>query len=197
MRLDAANPDGLHKTVMRLFPMNAGFEARRVHGVLHRLEESGEGQLMLMIQSRVKPNPTNLLPGYLSENPCIRDVSGERQAIGAGNRFLFRLKANTTKKIRTKTGSDGRRSNGQRVPVRGDAARLEWLGRHASRSGFIFSNVRAREVQARGQTIRVAGVVFDGVLEVTDAGAFRATLEQGIGPAKAYGFGLLSIRRSI
>lgn len=37
------------------------------------------------------------------------------------------------------------------------------------------------------------GVTFDGVLEVTDAEAFRNSLVNGIGTGKAYGFGLLSI----
>ena len=36
-------------------------------------------------------------------------------------------------------------------------------------------------------------VRFDGLLRVTDAGDFRETLICGIGPGKAYGFGLLSI----
>ncbi len=38
-------------------------------------------------------------------------------------------------------------------------------------------------------------VTFDGELAVTDADRFRAALRDGIGPAKAYGFGLLSVRR--
>jgi len=36
-------------------------------------------------------------------------------------------------------------------------------------------------------------VRFDGLLRITDADAFRETLIRGIGPAKAFGFGLLSI----
>lgn len=36
-------------------------------------------------------------------------------------------------------------------------------------------------------------VLFEGRLRVTDADRFRAALAAGIGPAKAYGFGLLSI----
>lgn len=36
-------------------------------------------------------------------------------------------------------------------------------------------------------------VLFEGRLRVTDADTFRETLARGIGPAKAYGFGLLSI----
>lgn len=36
-------------------------------------------------------------------------------------------------------------------------------------------------------------VRFDGILTVTDQALFRTTLEKGIGSAKGFGFGLLSI----
>lgn len=39
-------------------------------------------------------------------------------------------------------------------------------------------------------------VRFDGLLRVTDADAFRKTLARGIGPGKAFGFGLLSVART-
>jgi CRISPR system Cascade subunit CasE len=42
-------------------------------------------------------------------------------------------------------------------------------------------------------TITLAGARFDGLLQVVDPTLFRAALATGIGPAKAYGFGLLSI----
>ena len=37
------------------------------------------------------------------------------------------------------------------------------------------------------------GVRFDGVLQVTDVGALVEAVRGGIGPAKAFGFGLLSL----
>lgn len=209
VRFDVANPEGLHKTVMRLFPDDAGPEARKAHAVLHRLDESPDGRLMLLVQSSSKPDVAKFLPSYLldlgrdpdlafsgiDENPSLRNVASERKAIGVGDRFHFRLKANTTKKIGTKSGPDGKRVHGQRVPVRGDEARVEWLKRHAEVAGFGFADVRVREVGARGRDVRLAGVLFDGVLDVKDPAAFRAALESGIGPAKAFGFGLLSLSR--
>lgn len=39
-------------------------------------------------------------------------------------------------------------------------------------------------------------VLFEGELEVMDAERFRQVLEQGVGPGKAYGFGLLSVAPS-
>ena len=209
VRADAANPEGLHKTVMRLFPMDAGPEPRKAHGALHRLDEGGDGRLMLLVQSLVKPDASALQPGYLvdlkrrpelvpagiSANPSIRTVDDERRAIAPASRWAFRLKANTTRKIGTKTGADGKRVNGQRVPLRGDDARLEWLHRHAEAGGFMVVAVRTTELPARGRGVRLAGALFDGVLEVKDAGLFRAALAAGVGPAKAFGFGLLSIAR--
>ena len=37
------------------------------------------------------------------------------------------------------------------------------------------------------------GLTFEGILEVTDPERFAATVRAGIGPAKAYGYGLLSL----
>jgi CRISPR system Cascade subunit CasE len=38
------------------------------------------------------------------------------------------------------------------------------------------------------------GVDFQGVLRVTDRAAFHYAFETGIGPAKAFGFGLLMLQ---
>lgn len=43
------------------------------------------------------------------------------------------------------------------------------------------------------QRLTFGAVVFDGVLVVTDADAFREAVRRGIGSGKAYGFGLLSV----
>jgi CRISPR system Cascade subunit CasE len=208
-RADIASPEGLHKTVMRLFPMNTAAEPRKAHGVLHRLDESRDGRLMLLVQSRAKPNTSTLPAGYLADlsdvpalveagisaNPSVRSVDEERGRIAAKDRFVFRLKANTTRKIGTRSGPDGKRVHGRRVPVRGDDARLEWLKRHATAAGFDVMGVRVSEVAARGRHVRLAGAIFEGILEVEDPVRFREALETGLGPAKAFGFGLLSIAR--
>lgn len=45
----------------------------------------------------------------------------------------------------------------------------------------------------RPHDISIYSVRFDGVLTVTDPDTFRQTVAAGIGPAKAFGFGLLSV----
>ena len=211
VRADLQSPESLHKTVQRAFP-DPGPSPRRTHAVLHRLEHDRWARLILLIQSRTKPLvdrwPANyvldiggdldLAFSNIGENPAIRDVEAERAALSVGRRLLFRLRANTTRRIDTKT-TDGVRHGGRRVPVHGDTARMQWLARHAETSGFSFDagSLRISEIAAAGGTggkqVTVAGAIFEGVLLVRDVVRFRQALEAGIGPAKAYGFGLLSI----
>jgi CRISPR-associated protein Cas6/Cse3/CasE subtype I-E len=44
-----------------------------------------------------------------------------------------------------------------------------------------------------GSPQRLGAVRFDGILQVTNAELFLQTLRAGIGPAKGFGFGLLSV----
>ena len=215
VRADLRDPEGLHKTVMRAFPDDAGPSPRRAHAVLYRLDHERSGRMMLLLSSRTMPMTDRWPTGYLlplgddfelafstvHENPAIRNVEAERAALVAGHRFAFRLLANTTKKIDTKTGSEGARRHGRRVPVRGDEERLQWFARHAEAAGFVVEGgaIRVTEVAPRsgrtGKSVTVAGALFEGVLVVRDADRFRESISAGIGPGKAYGFGLLSIAR--
>lgn len=89
----------------------------------------------------------------------------------------------------------------------------KWLQARAARCGFALapragspapyemqletSGYRQHEFHTRGRApIKVTTVDFDGVLEVTDATAFLASLSSGIGPAKGFGCGLLLIKRA-
>jgi len=128
-------------------------------------------------------------------------------AINAGSRFHFRLVANPVFRVREKSlDARGNRLEpkwvGKRVPVPGDEASLRnWLERRAARAGFLLKDLtviqcgyvyvnKTREA-AGGQRLR--SVRYEGLLEVTMPDEFRETLARGIGPAKAFGFGLLSI----
>jgi CRISPR system Cascade subunit CasE len=215
---DLADPVELHRTVMRAFPDDAGPSPRQAFGVLHRVDEDRRrGWRVLLVQSAARPDFERLPEAYFlppeddldlalggdGRNPSVRSVAEERGGIAAGDRFFFRLRANTTKKILTKSLADGTKQNGKRVPVEGDVARLQWLARHAAASGFELDDVRVRELQPISKRRKdekqrtFAGAIFEGTLRVVDAETFRRkALADGIGPAKAYGFGLLSILRA-
>ncbi|MDZ4261299.1 MAG: type I-E CRISPR-associated protein Cas6/Cse3/CasE, partial [Pseudomonadota bacterium] len=92
------------------------------------------------------------------------------------------------------------------------ASSLNWLEQHAEQAGF---RVLTRELhdergvreeksvrvdgytqhRAERKDIRFSTVDFTGELEITNVLAFRKTLLNGIGHAKAFGCGLLLIRR--
>lgn len=213
VRSDVRNPEGLHKTVMRAFPLTNSSSPRAEFGVLHRLDVEREDRIVLLIQSRTKPAVESWADGYVLDmssdldlafsnvgaNPAIREIEAEHASVRPGQRFIFRLRANTTRKIDTKSAADGPRRNGKRVPVRGEDARLAWLRRHATAAGFEFETekVRVNEIAPMGgrdaSAKTFAGALFEGMLVVRDDSLFRVALCNGIGPAKAYGFGLLSI----
>ncbi len=214
VRRDLGDAQALHKTVMRALPPADGrpHSARAVHGVLFRAEVDGRaGRVVLLVQSRIPPDWSVLVSGYLlegvGENPATKDIAQAWAAIRDGLTLRFRLRVNPTRKIETKSGPDGVRRNGRRVPLGDDASRLTWLERKSVEAGFRLAaaapgvpDVRVvKEAKLAGwrqstmSRLTFAPVLFDGRLIVTNADRFREGLEQGIGPGKAYGFGLLSI----
>ena len=198
----------LHQLVMTGFDSDAGPAARAQHGVLHRLEiDSRGGALVLYVQSASDPNWSRLPAGALvslegRRNPVARDLT-ELDLIAPGKLARFRLRANPTRKIGTKS-VDGQRRHGQRVPHRDDERCIEWLARKGNDHGFeimrdaqgqpkvLLIREPVRRGRRDGTAITFEGVRFDGLLRIVDADAFRAGVINGIGPGKAFGFGLLS-----
>ena len=77
-----------------------------------------------------------------------------------------------------------------------------WLDRKAEDSGFRVLSLLVipegmvtpeKHSAEASHRMSVYSVRFDGLLMVTDSERFRDALAAGIGPAKAFGFGLLSV----
>lgn len=197
VRRDLADPYELHRTVMRAF---AG--RREVAGVLHRLETTTDDRLVLLVQSAEAPDWSALAVGdYLLpddpaaalDNPAVKPFD---PAPAVGRVLRFRLRANPT----VKKKRDGRLSN--RVPLLRAEEQEAWLARQADRHGFALLRLALADEQTeRGrvasqgpaQTMQVFSVQFDGLLRVTDETRLAAALREGIGPARAFGCGLLSV----
>jgi CRISPR system Cascade subunit CasE len=121
-------------------------------------------------------------------------------------RYAFDLRVNPTKALvqREPDGSpklkaNGKRTSGKRVPLVKEEDLRAWIDRKAAEAGFRISDGKPLEIgpmveshfrrkETRGLH---GGVQFRGVLEVVDETKFRDTYIRGIGPAKAFGFGLL------
>lgn len=175
------------------------------------------GIAMLIVQSDSAPDWQPLLkryPGYVTPSPDsdLDPISTMERHLSfhPGQRLKFRLRANPTRKIK----SDGRK-NGQRLGLTTPDEQRAWLERKASDAthpnGFRLihfdtipdpaarrQRVAPRTTDDQGvatatQSRTHVAVLFEGILEVTDPEQLQHTLRAGIGSAKAFGFGLLSV----
>lgn len=171
-------------------------------GFLFRIDPQLGGRAVILVQSALKPDWDYAFrnAGHLLAAPPEPRAFAPRFA--AGQLFRFRLMANPTRKVETKTGPDGRRRNGKRVPVFAHQL-LDWLARRAERAGFALDadsvTVQAGYVYVgkagNGAGERLRSARYDGTLRITNVARFGDALAGGIGPAKGYGFGLLSVAR--
>lgn len=203
---DLRDPQSLHRTIMKGFPdvIDPEQEARAYWGVLHRFEfERRSGRVLLYVQSRIDPDWSFLPPEYLAndgmENPAVKPVAQVYERLTAGRILRFRLRANPTRKIDTKSGPNGERRNGRRVPLAGLEAQVGWLARKAEEHGFellqatLAATGASEWVRSHSTGRTFQGVLFEGRLVVREPERFREALSRGIGPGKAFGFGLLSV----
>jgi len=187
-RRDLASPYEMHRTLKRAFPDGEPEENR----LLFRLEGAAdEGASRVLVQCAVaEPDWT-----HLPEDYC-RLVMGPKRiapALAAGMICAFRLHANPTVKRRKK-----------RFGLMKEEEHLEWLQRKGSQGGFTLVQANAATYQLGGRwhgppsrekkaSIPHFGVRFDGLLRVDDAGLLLGALRSGIGSAKGFGFGLLTL----
>ena len=220
VRRDLADCRLLHSRLLSAFPDTAEplSSARSHFGLLYRVDESAAGQAFILVQSQIQPDWTALPAAYLltaagdNGNPSCKRVDAFYDALSSDMALRFRLKANPTRKIDTKSGPDGRRRNGKRVELRGDQMWQDWLIRKAVQHGFsvrpsVMNASPDLQIVDQGKVVgagssavgagkvTMASVLFNGHLKVTDVDLFRDALAQGIGSGKAYGFGLLSVAR--
>lgn len=206
-RRDHADVHQMHRTVMSAFARRPGATSfRRDHGVLWRLD-TGPSGFACHVQSRSEPDWSALPAGYLLRPAEVRGLRPVLDAVGSGRRLAFRLVGNPTRAIHT-GGEPGRRGRGRPVPHRDPAKQVEWLVRKGERHGFIIPTGRdgrpdvapspcptGTGVKSGDTPIRITvePVRFDGHLVVTDADAFAEAVATGIGRAKSYGCGLISL----
>lgn len=207
----ASDSHALHHFVLRMFgPADPALNAARSQfNVLHRLEVKDEGaRIELFVQSRQAPSVTLLPSTFLADVEGALATSPLEPLFALlvpGARFRFRIRANPTRKIMTKSAPDGSKNNGKRVPLRGEEARITWLSERLIAHGMRIDSgggapwvFQMPEGLTQGRK-RATGLitqeahVFEGVLIVDDPQRAQLAVESGIGPAKAYGFGLLSL----
>lgn len=204
-RRDYANIHEMHRTVMSGFPdVRGDAPARQAHGVLWRLD-STHGGFVQYVQSRTSPDWSRLPAGYLLAPAEVRSLQPVLDAISTGRKLSFRMVANPTQDV-LRDGEAGRAGSRKRVPHRTAEKQIQWLIRKGDQHGFVVPSAAdgqpdlapspaptlTGQKQNQGK-ITVEPVRFDGHLVIIDSVAFTESLINGIGRAKAYGCGLLSL----
>lgn len=187
-------PDNRHREVMSLFGTIDSETPREAKGILFRLDTI-PGQA-----------PTYLIR---SETPIDMDTPGARskkepeEVPPSGTTIQFRIAVNGIQRTNRSTAKPTRLDD--QPPVDEDDRTItisEWLGQRltgALKDVYISNHVR--EVLGADRRGRLAGTgkviqidTIDGVAVVDDETILKEKLVKGVGRAKSYGCGLLTIR---
>ncbi len=185
-RRDAGDSYEMHRTLTRAFVENATSRPARF---LWRLEGGRNAEFPTVLVQSATPgewSAVRMLPGYLraEDGFASKHIFPER-LVQAGRQCRFRLVANPIVC-----------RGGKRLPLVGEGAQLAWMERQGCRHGFaVFSSLLAAKdrIFDRKRGIVVDRVCFEGLLTPEQPDLLREALVAGIGPAKAFGCGLLSI----
>jgi len=115
------------------------------------------------------------------------------------DRYLFQVRANPTVKRVVRDNNGGVKKNGRRSGIYDTDGLRTWMQRKAEQSGFELEHYEAGPpIQSYfvkdGRRGKHIAVDFRGRLRVTEPVAFDRAFHAGIGPAKAFGFGLLMLQ---
>lgn len=203
------SPQAMHAAVMGSHPRLLD---ERVSGrVLWRIDQPAKHDIQVYVVSPVAPDFTGLLEqaGW----PTQRDWdSTEYQPfldkLNKGQLWSFRVTANPVRVLPKKPGDTRRR--GRISPhVTADQQR-GWLFKNGPTWGFslpthdsfgVQAEVRDRHTvrfgrvsaEASRSTVSLSRASFTGLLTIEDPDALRSALVEGMGRAKAYGCGLMTL----
>ncbi|MDO8843401.1 type I-E CRISPR-associated protein Cas6/Cse3/CasE [Methylicorpusculum sp.] len=192
----AKNPYQFHQALWKLFPDCDDAE----RDFLFRVEQfqSGVGAHVLL-QSALKPEGSEQSPLLLAQREFALNVPKSQ-------RLRFRLRANPIKTIKD-SGKGTVEKKGKtftrtvRVPLLHEEQQQAWLERKFQGFALLETLIVQPEPvmyfrkPKEGRSGKIQTVLFDGVINVTDQAQFAAQILHGIGPAKAFGCGLLSVAR--
>ena len=194
------NPYRIHKDIWQLFP-GIGKEPRRRlederQGFLFRTEDSHPGcSARILVQSRQSPVPSGKMVVIATREFNPKPIEWQP--------LLFLLTANPVKTI---TDAEERRTaKGEpkkcRVPLIKEDQQIDWL-RAKLKDTAVIESVKVRPLPPMffwksGESGKLTPVEFEGLLRVTDSRMLVTVLQNGIGPAKAFGCGLMLVRRTL
>ena len=155
-----------------------------------------KGQPCILLLSKQKPDLRGFIEQFgFNDTPWeIRDYEPLLNRLQKGQKYHFRLAAYPSHSVKP----NGEQGRGHVVPHVTVDYQKKWLAERSEKHGFslLQFDIVARSIKRffhYKQQVSFTMVVFEGVIEITDAESFRSTLVQGIGREKAFGCGLLTI----
>ncbi|QRP46029.1 type I-E CRISPR-associated protein Cas6/Cse3/CasE [Amycolatopsis sp. FDAARGOS 1241] len=199
-----SSPQAMHAAVLAGFPDARPTEDGRV---LWRLDTYAHHRVLLFIASPDKPDLQHLVEqaGWPTTQAWqTASYDGMLASLRTGQRWQFRLTANPVRAGR-RDGWDDTKPLGH-VTV---AQQQQWLLDRTERLGFRFcrshGNPSEPDLAVIDRTVRrfrrgssrvtISTATFEGHLEILDALSIQRALTFGIGRAKSYGCGLMTLAR--
>lgn len=196
-----ASPQRIHAAVLAGFPESPEDDTEKAGRVLWRVDE-GAHDHNLYVMSPQEPDLTHLVEsvGRPTHGWQSKPYEPLLARLSTGQTWAFRLLGNPTHSVPRPEGGRGKRLGHVTA-----AQQMAWMHRQAEHHGFALTQgsagapdviVRARRTLQfrRGErTVTLSTALFEGNLQVHDADALRQALIRGVGPAKGYGCGLLTL----
>lgn len=203
--VDWADHQQAHKAVMRLFARNLDGPADRrrdTAGILHRID-SVNGEPTILVQSLVQPE---LVP------PLSRSIAvkGSSWTVEAGEKVAFRVAVNPIRRTTRFYTDPGRTKPAETAPRLPDGRRDRSASRqtasvvpadelHAWLAAKLDGALTNIEIinhfrdETRSGKAKLVVDTFDGLAQAADPARLDELRLQGVGRARAYGCGLLTV----
>lgn len=192
------SPHALHAAVLSAFHQESTASGSRV---LWRLDSAPPSHWLYLVSAQ-RPDLTHVIEqaGWPTTQEWItRDYSPLLQRLSSGQVWHFRLTANPTHAVRQESGDRSKRlahvtaaqqwawlwSRGPSLGVDLGSSAEEGTGSLVGRESLTFRRGSGR--------VTIARATFEGQLTVKNASLLQKALVGGVGPAKAYGCGLLTL----
>lgn len=172
------NPYEIHRCLWALFPGDP--QAQRPF--LYRVESGAGNGGNILMQSDIRPAEG-------AEKARLVATRTADYRLNPGRRLRFMLRANPTKRLNVERC---------RVPFIREDEQKAWLERKMAPTAelmtpFNVATERPIYFRRKKRPGKIVPVTYTGILEVRDAEGFMAMVQKGIGPAKSFGCGMLSL----
>ncbi|MDR1134581.1 MAG: type I-E CRISPR-associated protein Cas6/Cse3/CasE [Clostridiales Family XIII bacterium] len=194
-----ASPQILHAAIEACFSSEETVKYRN----LWRIDKLNNS-LYLILQSEIKPDFTHIIEqfGWIEQKWETKTYDEFMSRLQNGQVWMFRLQANPAHSKNIEKGSRGKVFGHVTI----DSQR-KWLADRAAKCGFEIvqtpdgnlnfdvAQCETRKFWRQGEMVTLETAVFEGALRIIDEESLLHAMRNGIGRAKAYGCGLLTLAR--